>query len=226
MTQVTVEPGANLPVDSGQAIRVFVIERGTLTFEVAERSRKLIALAEGTAAPVVRASGTTFAATAGDRLVTDPRANYGLKNTGQIPAIMFVVIVSNTLEGGSPLNNSSAAASWTVASMPEALGGVLPSPAGISARVLADGVELDMPEESTLALGWIFLASGATFVLPAGNQSVVGAVLEGSADLASISDGSAAHLASGEWMVVPPEGACLWQAGANGPTVVLLLAVG
>lgn len=226
VTRVTVEPGATLPVDNGQAIRIFAIESGVLTVAVAERSREAVALAHGPAAVATSASATTFAAGLGDRVVTAPEAGYRLKNAGPSPVIMLVVIVSNTLEGDLSLNSSSAAAAWTVAAMPEALGGVLPSPAGVSARVLAAGVEIDMPEESNLMLGWMFLSPGASFVLPAGDRSVVAAVVEGEADLASMSGGHAAHLESGEWMVIPADVEHLWQARANNPTAVLMLAVG
>lgn len=226
VTRVTVEPGATLPVDNGQAIRIFAIESGVLTVAVAERSREAVALAHGPGAVATSASATTFAAGLGDRVVTAPEAGYRLKNAGPSPVIMLVVIVSNTLEGDLSLNSSSAAASWTVAAMPEALGGVLPSPAGVSARVLAGGVEIDMPEESNLMLGWMFLSPGASFVLPAGDRSVVAAVVEGEADLASMGGGHAAHLESGEWMVIRADVEHLWQARANNPTAVVMLAVG
>ena len=148
-----------------------------------------------------------------------------LRNAGPIPVIALVVIVSNTLEGDWPLNSSSAAASWTVATMPEALGGVLPSPAGISAHVLAGDVEIELPEQPTLVLGWMFLAPGATFVLPAGDRSMVAAMVEGDVDLASIDGAAGAQLASGEWRVVPAGVGILWQAGDDSSASVLMLTV-
>jgi hypothetical protein len=226
LTHVTVEPGARLPVDNGQAVRVFAIERGTLTVEVAERSNGSVALATDTAALTASTSGTTFDAMTGDRVVTGPEAHYSFLNDGAVPAIILVVIVSNILDGDWPLNGASAAASWTVAAMPEALGGVLPSPDGISARVLAADVEIELPEQPTLALGWIFLMSGATFVLPAGDKSLVSVVVEGGADLTSTGGAGVAQLASGKWFLIPGGVGHLWQAGDSSLTSVLMLSMG
>jgi hypothetical protein len=215
-----------LPVDNGQAIRVFAIESGALTVEAAERSRGVIALVNGLAAQPVGTPDTTVAAAAGDRIVTDPEANYTVSNDGPDPAIVLVVIVSNTLEGDWPLNSVSAAASWTVAAMPEALGGVLPSPAGVFARVLVAGVEFELLEPSMLAFGWMYLAPGATFALPAGDEATVSAVVEGEVDLTVAGDREGAHLASGEWVAIPAGVGHLWQAGDNDRTSILMLTVG
>ena len=142
-----------------------------------------IAVAAGTATPPSARPARHLPRSAGDRIVTASEADYTLRNAGPIPVIALVVIVSNTLDGDWPLNSSSAAASWTVAAMPEALGGVLPSPAGFSARVLAADVEVELPEQPTLALGWMFLTPGATLALPAGDNTMVNAVDEGWAGL-------------------------------------------
>ncbi len=170
VTQLTVEPGATLPVDNGQAIRVFAIDVGALTVDVGARFGGTIAVARGSAMPAVSGPGTSIAAVTGDRVVTAPEATYTLANTGPAPVIVLAVVVSNILGGEWPLNSSEAAASWTVAAMPEALGGVLPSPSGFSARVLAAGVEVEFPGQPTVALGWVFLAAGATLMLPAGTE--------------------------------------------------------
>jgi predicted ester cyclase len=226
VTRVTVSPGAALAVDNGQAIRVFAIENEALTVDVAKRSTGAVTLAHGPAAPVVRGSGTTFPAVAGDRVVTDPEADYTLTNAGTTPATVIVVIVSNTLRGDLPLNSASAAASWTVAVMPEALGGALPSPAGVSARVLATGVEIELPATLVLALGWMFLPPGAPLVLAAGDHTMVTAVVEGWAGVSAANGAGATQLATGEWMVDPPGMERLWQAGENGFTTLLMLTVG
>ena len=163
---------------------------------------------------------------AGDRVVTAPEADYTLANTGPIPVVVLVVVVSNVLGGEWPLNSSAAAASWTVAAMPEALGGALPSPHGISARVLASSVEVEMPAQPILAVGWMVLASGATLVLPAGDGTLIAAVDGGTVDLAATGGAPVATLATGEWTVVPARVGSVWQARDEAPTAVLMLVVG
>lgn len=226
VTRMIVEPGATLPVDNGQAIRVFIVDDGVLTVDVATRPGGMVALAYGSAMPATARSDETFVASVGDRVVTAPEAGYTLTNAGRVPAIILVVIVSNMLEGEWPLNSAAAAASWTVAAMPDALGGALPSPSGISFRILAADVEVELPEQSMLALGWMFLASGATLALPAGDGAVVASVLEGRTDLTVDRVASEASLASGEWTTVPAGVESLWQAGDESPVTLLMLTVG
>jgi hypothetical protein len=109
--------------------------------------------------------------------------------------------------------------------MPEAFGGVLPSPAGISAHVLAGDVEIELPEQPTLALGWMFLTPGATLALPAGDNTMVNAVVEGWAGLTATNGAGATLLASGDWMMVPAGVGTLWQAGDDSSASVLMLTV-
>jgi hypothetical protein len=161
---------------------------------------------------------------AGDRVVTAPEADYTLTNAGPTFAVVVVVIVSNILDGEWPLNSSAAAASWKVAAMPQALGGSLPSPTGFSARILAADVEVEMPAQSMLALGWMFLMPRAALMLPAGDGTIVTAVVEGRIDLAT-SDAPVARLASGEWIGVPAGVGSLWQARDEALAVILVLSV-
>ena len=189
VTQMTVEPGAAMAVDNGQAIRVFAIDAGTLTFDVGSRSGATVTVARESATPIASGPGRAIAAATGDIVVTSPEADYTLTNEHRLPLVALVVIVSNTLGGEWPLNSAAAAASWTVVAMPQALGGALPSPAGFSARILTMGVELELPAESMLALGWMFLAPEATLVLPAGDGALLAIDVEGWVDLA-VTDGT------------------------------------
>jgi hypothetical protein len=226
VTQVSLDPGAWLPVDNGQAIRVFAIQSGMLTVDDVERSRDAVALVPGPAALPAGNAGAAFSAIAGDLVVTEPDATYTLANKGPVSVNLLVVVISNTLEGDWPLNSASAAASWTVAAMPEALGGALPSPAGVAARVLAAGVELELPERSMLSLGWVVLAQGATFLFPAGGNTSVSVVVEGQADLMTTVDAGAEHLSPGEATVIPAGVGQVWPAGESGLTSVLMLTLG
>ncbi len=225
VTRLIVEPGATLQVDNGQAIRLFAVDSGTLTVDVGTRSGGTIAVARGLALPVVNAPGASIAAVAGDRIVTAPEADYTLANEGPIPLATLVVVIFNTVDGEWPLNGAAAAASWSVASMPEALGGVLPPPAGFSARVLAPGVEVDMPAQPILALGWMFLGPGATLGLPAGDGTLLAAVDEGRVEL-TVADGTPGEtLSSGEWTLVLDGAGSVWQTGVATPATILMLTV-
>jgi hypothetical protein len=201
VTRITVEPKATLPVDNGQAIRVFAVDVGTLTVDVGGRFGGMVAVARGSAKPAVTGPGESIAAGVGDHVVTAPEAHYTLVNAGSTPVIALVIIVSNTLGGEWPQNRAAAATSWTVAAMPEALGGALPSPVGISAQVLAAGVEIEVPAEPILTLGWMVLASDMTLMLPTGNGAVARIVAGGGTPfvvyVVEVVPGAAATPASG-----------------------------
>jgi predicted ester cyclase len=225
VTRLIVEPKATLPVDNGQAIRVFAVDAGTLTVDVGGRFGGTIAVTRGSAMPAVSRPGETIAAMVDDLVATAPEAHYTLANTGPTPVVALVIVISNVLDGEWPQNSAAAAASWTVAAMPEALGGSLPSPAGTSARVLAAGVEVEMPAQPILEIGWVFLAPGETLTLPFGGGTLMAAVDSGSVDLAAAGGAPAATLAAGECTVVPAGGGITWRAGESS-TVVLVLTVG
>ena len=225
VTRMTIEPGATFPVDNGQAIRMFAVEIGTLTVDMEAQFGGTVVMAHRSAVPSVSGPGTSITAAAGDQLVTVPEGDYTLANGGEIPVRVLVVIVSNTSGGEWPLNAAAAAASWTVAAMPEALGGVLPSPAGFSARVLVAGVEIEMPAQPVLALGWMFLAPGTTLGLPNGEGMLLAAVDEGWVELA-VADGTLMEtLAPGEWTPVPDGARSFWHNGVAAPATILMLTV-
>lgn len=226
LTRMTIEPGMRLPVDNGQAIRLFAVDAGSLTVDVGDRAGDMIDVARGSGMPSVSGTATSIELMAGDRILTAPEADYTLSNTGPIPIIAIVVIISNTLGGEWPLNSSAAAASWTVAAMPEALGGVLSSPAGVSARVLAVDVEVEIPNQATLAVGWVFLAPGALFVLPPGDGLILVAVDEGGIDLAATGDALAATLTPGAPRALPAGVGSLWRGTDEVPGAILALSVG
>lgn len=225
VTRMTMEPGATLSVNNGQAIRVFAIDSGTLTVSLERHFGGSVAVTRRSAMPAVSEPGTSIATAPGDRVVTAAEANYTLSNAGPKPSIVLVVVVSNTLVREWPLVGTSAAASWSVAAIPESLGGALPSPSGISADVLSAGIEIELPEQTILALGWMFLTPGATLVLPAGTGTAVAMVVEGWVDMATIDGLPTARFASVERLVISDGVGSLWQARDNAPAVVLLLSM-
>jgi predicted ester cyclase/mannose-6-phosphate isomerase-like protein (cupin superfamily) len=223
--RLTAAPGATLAVDNGPAIRVFAVEAGTLTFDIGTRTSGPVVAARGfgVATPVMPAEAIAVAV--GDLLATPPEADYTLTNTGTVPAVALVVVVSNLAGGGSPQSNSMAAASWEVAAMPEALGGAFPSPFGFAASVLASNVELTMPTQPVLAIGWTMLAPGAMLALPPGDEALLAVVDAGWIGLAT--DGNpATALAAGEWTVIPASAGSIWQDGGDAHAAVLVLTVG
>ena len=84
--------------------------------------------------------------------------------------------------------------------MPEALGGALPSPAGISARVLASSVEVEMPgSRSSRSAGCSWRLVRRSCSPPGTDAHSRGRC--GRVDLAATGGAPVATLASGEWTV-------------------------
>ena len=221
VTHMNVVPGAAMVVDNGQAVRVFAVDAGTLTVKVGRQFGATVTVARGSATPTVARTDSAIAAATGDVVVTSPEADYTLTNDGLTPAFVLVVIVSNIMDGEWPMNSSAAAAAWTVAAMPQALGGALPSPTGFSARTLAADVGIEMLAQPILAFGWMFLAPGATVVLPAGDGTLLAAIDDAWGDPAATGGTPVATLGSGKWKVVTDGVEGLWQS--NDALVVLLM---
>ncbi len=224
-TRMTVEPEATMAVNNGQAIRFFAVAVGVLTIDVAIRSGATVSVARESATPIASRPDRVITAMTGDIVVTTPEADYTITNDGPTPAVVIVVSLSNKPSGEWPLNSSSLAASWTVAAMPQALGGASPSPVGFSAYVLASNVEIAIPDRPILALGWMFLNSRAAFVLPGGDGTLLAAIDEGWAEMATVVNTPKTTLPSRRWAVIPIGVEGVFQDRGESPAVIRIFAV-